>query len=43
VLLAPGALVFPITIGDTLLAGALPCDHADPFDRMLVAQASAVD
>ena len=29
----------PITVGDGLRAGALPDLHADPFDRMLVAQA----
>ena len=30
----------PIEIPHTILAGALPRHHADPFDRMLVAQAS---
>lgn len=29
----------PITIAHGLAAGALPAHHADPFDRMLVAQA----
>lgn len=29
-----------ISVGDGLLAGALPPHHSDPFDRMLVAQAS---
>jgi PIN domain nuclease of toxin-antitoxin system len=29
----------PITIEHTLTAGALPRHHADPFDRLLVAQA----
>jgi PIN domain nuclease of toxin-antitoxin system len=28
-----------ITLGDALRAGALPRNHNDPFDRMLVAQA----
>lgn len=31
----------PITAGHALAAGALPPHHADPFDRMLVAQAQA--
>lgn len=30
----------PITIEHALAAGALPPHHRDPFDRMLVAQAS---
>ena len=34
-----GFAELPITIADGLLAGALPCHHDDPFDRMLVAQA----
>ena len=29
----------PVTVEHGLAAGALPLDHADPFDRMLVAQA----
>ena len=29
----------PITIGHAMAAGALPPLHADPFDRVLVAQA----
>jgi PIN domain nuclease of toxin-antitoxin system len=28
----------PITVAHALAAGALPLHHADPFDRMLVAQ-----
>ena len=28
-----------ISISDALLAGLLPLHHADPFDRMLIAQA----
>jgi PIN domain nuclease of toxin-antitoxin system len=34
-----GLSELPITVGDALLAGALPRHHDDPFDRMLVAQA----
>jgi PIN domain nuclease of toxin-antitoxin system len=30
-----------ITFGHALLAGALPPHHADPFDRMIVAQAQS--
>jgi PIN domain nuclease of toxin-antitoxin system len=29
----------PVTIGHSIEAGGLPRHHADPFDRMLVAQA----
>jgi PIN domain nuclease of toxin-antitoxin system len=29
----------PITVEHALAAGALPWHHADPFDRMLIAQA----
>lgn len=29
----------PITLAHALLAGALPPHHADPFDRLLIAQA----
>jgi PIN domain nuclease of toxin-antitoxin system len=29
----------PVTAEDALVAGALPRHHADPFDRMLIAQA----
>jgi len=29
----------PITVSHALRAGALPPHHADPFDRMLIAQA----
>lgn len=31
----------PITAAHALAAGRLPAHHADPFDRMLVAQAQA--
>jgi PIN domain nuclease of toxin-antitoxin system len=34
-----GFLVLPITLQHAIAAGALPRHHADPFDRMLVAQA----
>ena len=34
-----GFSVLPITLAHALAAGALPRHHADPFDRMLVAQA----
>jgi PIN domain nuclease of toxin-antitoxin system len=30
-----------VTFGHALLAGALPPHHADPFDRMIVAQAQS--
>jgi PIN domain nuclease of toxin-antitoxin system len=40
-ILAQGDLVeLPITVAHAELAGALPPHHADPFDRMLVAQAT---
>lgn len=35
--------LLPITARHAELAGALPRHHEDPFDRMLVAQASADD
>ena len=38
-LAANGFGTLPITVGHALLAGALPPHHADPFDRMLIAQA----
>ena len=34
-----GFTVLPITLAHALAAGALPRHHADPFHRMLVAQA----
>jgi len=34
-----GFVELPVTVADGLVAGALPRHHADPFDRMLVAQA----
>ncbi len=33
----------PITLRDAEVAGRLPGDHRDPFDRMLVAQAILAD
>jgi PIN domain nuclease of toxin-antitoxin system len=36
---AGGLTELGISVGDGLLAGALPLHHADPFDRMLIAQA----
>jgi len=30
----------PIDAGDAILAGRLPWDHKDPFDRVIVAQAA---
>lgn len=33
----------PITTADAELAGGLPAHHRDPFDRMLVAQATRLD
>jgi PIN domain nuclease of toxin-antitoxin system len=38
---ASGIRAMPITITHAEAAGALPPHHADPFDRMLVAQARA--
>jgi PIN domain nuclease of toxin-antitoxin system len=35
-----GARELPITAEHARLAGSLPWDHRDPFDRLLVAQAS---
>lgn len=34
------ATELPIDAGDAILAGRLPWDHKDPFDRMIVAQAA---
>jgi PIN domain nuclease of toxin-antitoxin system len=36
-----GFLPLPITLEHAERAGALPAHHADPFDRMLIAQAQA--
>lgn len=35
-----GARELPMTSGHALLAGAMPWAHRDPFDRVLVAQAT---
>jgi PIN domain nuclease of toxin-antitoxin system len=35
-----GFLALPITFAHAAAAGALPPHHADPFDRMLIAQAA---
>lgn len=40
---ANGFVELPITGRHALEAGALPPHHSDPFDRMLVAQASLED
>ena len=37
-----GIDIVPITGADAETAGALPAHHRDPFDRMLVAQASRI-
>ena len=38
-----GVDVLPITAGDAIVAARLPFHHRDPFDRLLVAQASRLD
>lgn len=38
-----GMETLPITGADAAAAAALPMHHADPFDRMLVAQAQRLD
>lgn len=42
-LMADGFIALPLTIEHSLLAGSLPGEHRDPFDRMLAAQAQAED
>jgi PIN domain nuclease of toxin-antitoxin system len=37
-----GIDIVPVTGADAETAGALPAHHRDPFDRMLVAQASRI-
>jgi PIN domain nuclease of toxin-antitoxin system len=37
-----GVLPLPVTTEHTLVAGALPPHHRDPFDRLLLAQAATV-
>lgn len=34
------ATELPIAAADAIMAGSLPWSHADPFDRMLIAQAA---
>jgi PIN domain nuclease of toxin-antitoxin system len=38
-----GFIPLPITVGHAQRAGSLPGPHRDPFDRMLIAQAQALD
>jgi PIN domain nuclease of toxin-antitoxin system len=38
-----GADVLPITLEHAVLAGSMPWPHRDPFDRLLVAQATIED
>ena len=38
-----GYTLLPINAEDALRAGRLTCDHRDPFDRMIAAQALAQD
>jgi PIN domain nuclease of toxin-antitoxin system len=33
-------VALPVTVAHAIAAGSLPCHHGDPFDRMLIAQAS---
>jgi PIN domain nuclease of toxin-antitoxin system len=35
-----GASILPISLAHALLAGSMPWPHRDPFDRLLVAQAT---
>lgn len=43
VLTSQGFLELPITVHDAEAAGSLPGLHRDPFDRMLIAQATLAD
>jgi PIN domain nuclease of toxin-antitoxin system len=43
VLTSRGFLEFPITAHDAEAAESLPGLHRDPFDRMLIAQATLAD
>jgi PIN domain nuclease of toxin-antitoxin system len=38
-----GFALLPVTVEHALLAGRLPGPHRDPFDRMIAAQALALD
>ena len=40
---ALGALTVPVDVDHATAVAALPAVHRDPFDRLLVAQASALD
>jgi PIN domain nuclease of toxin-antitoxin system len=40
---ATGFMTLPITAADAELAARLPGHHKDPFDRMLVSQATRLD
>ena len=40
ILVDMSATELPIDAADAILAGRLPWDHRDPFDRMIVAQAA---
>jgi len=42
-IISQGFAELPITLRDAQLAGELPGDHRDPFDRMLVVQAILSD
>jgi PIN domain nuclease of toxin-antitoxin system len=43
VVLDRGLLTLPISFAHAALSGSLRIDHADPFDRMLIAQALSDD
>jgi len=43
ILRAVGATTVPIELAHVLRIGALPHHHGDPFDRLLVAQAQALE
>lgn len=43
VLVQAGIDTLPVTASDAVRAARLPMHHADPFDRMLVAQAQRLD
>ncbi len=38
-----GLLPVTMSLEDAVVAGSLPTEHTDPFDRMLVAQATRLD
>jgi PIN domain nuclease of toxin-antitoxin system len=43
VISAVGYILLPVTVEDGLLAGRLVGTHRDPWDRMIAAQAMALD